>query len=166
MKALIIPGNPPSAHHYFEFRQELKRTNLFEAVEYLSYPSFDPKQDSESYISQCINYYRDYIESNGPFFLIGHSFGGFITSQLTNASNAVLIFPFLGRPGLRGKITLFCASWFLRLMPRSWQPKYQAVASFFSKEVGHLTSKEFVCILTCLFCSVLMRTNIISGVRL
>jgi pimeloyl-ACP methyl ester carboxylesterase len=119
MQIFIIPGNPPSEYFYKIWKKELtddlKLDQDSVAVEY--FPSFCMSLSSEAYYQEMVNFYKErlfsFIENNKSeeVVLIGHSVGGTIALDILKEhpekiDKCVLIFPFLGKPGKRGRLVL------------------------------------------------------------
>jgi len=110
---LIIPGNPPASYFYQKWCDELALTYPQYTFKTIPYPRFNTNH-SDKYFSDIIEYYKDIIHTqfkNHQIALIGHSIGGYFSTEILNRipdqiEKCYLIFPFFGQAKLRGKYLL------------------------------------------------------------
>jgi hypothetical protein len=113
---LIIPGNPPIKHFYNEWIVELKSIFPESKFELLEYPLFENKNLKQDYLRSVSDHFEDIIKSRETSVtLIGHSIGGKFAFDLTQRlphliDKCILIFPFFGKPSIKGKLLLDISS--------------------------------------------------------
>lgn len=113
---LIIPGNPPIKHFYNEWIAELKSLFPGSKFELLEYPLFENKNLKQDYLQSVSDHFEEIIKSRETSVtLIGHSIGGKFAFDLTqklplHIDKCLLIFPFFGKPSIKGKLLLDISS--------------------------------------------------------
>lgn len=152
VKALIIPGNPPSNYFYNLWRSELLDLNLFDEILYESYPQFE-KSEPWDYLNMCVEFYANIIRrSGGEFVLIGHSLGGYIATELAKKDLKIhytfLLFPFLGNPGNWGKIILKFASILSKSLTGNQICSLKSALGYLNQDLKKITSHELLSSLT------------------
>lgn len=149
MKIFVLPGNPPSKHHYTLWAKELKTqfpSVDFHYIEYpLPKPNLLPQENLNFMVSEVAKKLKA-LGINDRSILIGHSFGGYFLNRLSDFFNvnSIYIFPFVGAPNLKGKLTLDLAHYFKPLLrlPIGLKAFYKIVC-LSMPEVKHISLNEF-----------------------
>jgi hypothetical protein len=155
-KIYIIPGNPPSEYFYEKWANELTEKYSTESlsceVGYSSFPLISQENiSSQNYIQEIKSYYQAKIiefSKGEEVTLIGHSFGCYIANLLINddeikISHCYNIFPFIGAPTLKGKLTLTFANLLgINQNFKSFFISNKILLNKVQKEIKHITSSE------------------------
>ena len=154
MRYLLIPGNPPAAHFYKLWGQEISSIQPGAEVRVSPYPNLSHTIESPDEITNQIlaahtaNLANFYEEQKAPITIIGHSLGGHYALKMLEESrhmveDAILLHPFLRAPHWRGKALLKS----VRTMHRSAQLKSlilkgRKYLELFSRELPFVTNEE------------------------
>jgi pimeloyl-ACP methyl ester carboxylesterase len=124
---VVLPGNPGDAAFYQAFVQELERRGHEATV--ASHPClFEAPADLLVYARHQAASARRHLADRGrtvedvELILVGHSVGGYlayliVAHGLLPVARVILLFPFLMRPALRGRLILraLAAPWLVRV---------------------------------------------------
>ena len=116
MHLFIIPGNPPALYFYELWAEEIRR-EVTECSVYISpYPRLPTSVDSFSYLSDMAVIHGQELMAlhkavQEKIVVIGHSLGAWMALQLLKDHNTIiedcfLLYPFLKRPSLKGRVIL------------------------------------------------------------
>lgn len=113
MNLFIIPGNPPAIYFYELWKKEILSRHPKAKIQTSPYPCFELGNDSAAYLEKVCDFHAQaflkFSEScQQPVTIIGHSVGGFVTHSIlenhpTKIRKALLLFPYLMAPTLRGQ---------------------------------------------------------------
>ncbi len=116
MHLFIIPGNPPALHFYELWAEEIKKEYKASSVYISPYPFLPNREDSLDYLNQVAAIHRENLvtfqkKAQAQVTVIGHSLGGWMALRLLEnhpdlIENCLLLYPFLRRPSLKGRIVL------------------------------------------------------------
>jgi hypothetical protein len=135
-KFLIIPGNPPIVHFYKEWVGELQVIYPESQFEILSLPIFSNDISGKNYLKMVVDHFEKIILAmDAQVTLIGHSIGGKFAYDLTErmpdiVDRCLLVFPFFGKPTLKGRFLLNLTS---------FVDKRDFISSFLSNKVNTLS---------------------------
>ncbi len=118
MKIFVIPGNPPIKHFYEMWMDELAQSLSASNVDTHIFPSIADRKESKEFLDEMTLFYENKIKQfsgNEEVIIIAHSIGGYFANQILIRNpqlikKCMLVFPFLGKPNLKGKCILKFAS--------------------------------------------------------
>ena len=154
MRYLLIPGNPPAAHFYKLWGQEISSIQPGAEVRVSPYPNLPHSINSPTEISNQIlashtaNLLDFYKEQDAPITLIGHSLGGYYALKILEESShmvedAILLHPFLRAPHWRGKALLKSVrTMHSSALLKSLILKSRKYLEVFSSELPNVTDEE------------------------
>ncbi|MEZ4815889.1 MAG: hypothetical protein R3A80_11930 [Bdellovibrionota bacterium] len=147
MNIFIIPGNPPASYYYLKWIEELKESSLFSGFHFHIYPEFKNEKNSVRYLEKMISFYEGKLANLENVVLLGHSVGGKIAYEImkknpSNVKKCYLLFPFLCRPGLRGRMVLSLVPQLTDLLGFEVIFKSKNYIKYIVKEVEVLTREE------------------------
>lgn len=111
MNIIIFPGNPPAQYYYRLWIEELKEEHPEYKYYYFDYNEPNDNLSAEENLimmQQNLNAKVDEASNGEETIIIAHSFGAYFLERYYNREkfSCLLIYPFLGRPKWRGKLTL------------------------------------------------------------
>ena len=150
MRFIILPGTPPSQHHYNLWIDELKQSFQNATFHYFDYMAPQKKMNASKSFELMKQHLLKRIESvsdDGPTIIIAHSFGAyFLEDILENPMyEFILIFPFIGAPNWGARLTLDLA-FFSNLFYRFTfvQKTFRFTLTLFMPESRNIQANELV----------------------
>lgn len=150
MNIIILPGNPPAEFYYKAWIDELRELMPEHTYFYLDYIEPFKTLSPEKNLQAMEMALRSQIEAttkDQKTILIAHSFGAYFLTHFLNSPNyrCILIYPFLGAPTLKGKITLDLAYYFNFLFSSGLFVKaFKYILAFFMPQVREIQESELV----------------------
>ncbi len=154
MHFFIIPGNPPALYFYKLWAEEIQREYSECSICISSYPSLPSYDDSSKYLNnvaaihgqELLAFHKSVKEK---VIIIGHSLGAYMALSLlkgydTIIENCLLLYPFLQRPGLKGRVILKSMRHFHKIpFAEKLLLNCRSILERFFQDLKYVTDEEF-----------------------